>query len=66
MITLYTIDCPKCKVLEKKLNQKGIKYDVVKDIEKMKELGITTAPVLKIEDGKLLMFTDAVRYINEM
>jgi glutaredoxin len=66
MITLYTIDCPKCKVLEMKLNQKGINYDVVKDIEKMKELGITTAPVLKIEDGKLLMFTDAVRYINEM
>ena len=66
MITLYTIDCPKCKILELKLNQKKIKYDVVKDIDKMKELGITTAPVLGIEDGKLLMFTDAVRYINEL
>ena len=66
MITLYTIDCPKCKVLEMKLNQKGIPYETIKDIEKMKELGITTAPVLGIEDGKLLMFTDAVRYINEL
>ena len=31
MITLYTIDCPKCKVLEKKLREKDIPFEINKD-----------------------------------
>ena len=27
MVKLYTIDCPKCKVLEMKLDQKNIEYE---------------------------------------
>jgi hypothetical protein len=65
MITLYTIDCPKCKVLEMKLEQKNVPYQAIKDIEVMKTLGIMTAPVLGLEDGSILQFADAVKYINE-
>lgn len=65
MLTLYTIDCPKCKVLEMKLDQKNIPYVKEKDIETMKALGIMTAPVLGLEDGSILQFADAVKYINE-
>lgn len=65
MIKLYTIDCPKCKILEMKLDQKNIKYEKIKDIDIMKGLGITTAPVLGVDD-KLLMFADAVKYINTL
>ena len=65
MIKLYTIDCPKCKILEMKLDQKNIKYEKIKDIDIMKGLGIMTAPVLGVDD-KLLMFTDAVKYINTL
>jgi glutaredoxin len=65
MLTLYTIDCPKCKVLEMKLEQKNVPYQAIKDIEEMKKLGIMTAPVLKVEDGSILQFADAVKYINE-
>ncbi len=65
MIKLYTIDCPKCKILEMKLDQKNVKYEKIKDIDVMKNLGITTAPVLGVDD-KLLMFADAVKYINTL
>lgn len=64
-ITLYTIGCPKCKVLEMKLNQKKVKYEIVSDIEIMKNKGISSLPVLEVE-GKLYNFTDAVKFVNEL
>lgn len=63
MIKLYTIDCPKCKVLETKLTSKNIDFEIVKDVSIMKDLGITTTPVLEV-DGKLLNFIDAINYVN--
>ena len=63
MITLYTIDCPNCKVLEKKLSSKNITYVVCKDTEKMLQLNITNLPVLDV-DGNLLNFSDAIKWVN--
>lgn len=63
-MVLYTIHCPKCKVLETKLKQKNISYEEETDIEKMKELGIMTSPVLFV-NGKYLQFSDAVKFINQ-
>lgn len=62
---LYTIDCPKCKVLEKKLNQKNISYDICKDTEVMSKKQIVKLPMLEVDD-KLLSFKEAVNYINNM
>lgn len=62
-IVLYTTDCPKCRILEKKLNDKNVKYETCKDIEKMKGMGITSAPVLEVS-GKKMFFYDAVQYVN--
>lgn len=68
-MTLYTTNCPKCVVLEKKLNNKNINYDKVEDIEKIMEIaneqGINTAPILEI-DGEFLDFSHANTYINNM
>lgn len=63
MITLYTINCPKCKVLEKKLDAAGIQYEKVEDTDVMMSLGIKSAPVLSV-DGNLMLFQDAVKWIN--
>lgn len=62
---LYTIDCPKCKVLEKKLNQKNIIYDICKDTEIMNKKRIIKLPILEVDD-RLLSFKEAVDYINNM
>ena len=63
MITLYTIDCPKCKVLEKKLNNAGIAYSVVKDRDIIRYKGMDLMPVLEV-DGKRMGFKEAVDWVN--
>ena len=61
---LYSIDCPKCVVLEKKLKDAGIVYILCKDIKKMVELGIDYLPAL-YADGKMMDFAEAIEWINE-
>lgn len=63
-VTLYSTGCPRCTVLRKKLDAKGIKYAVNDSTRDMLDLGITQVPVLSI-DGKLLPFTKAVEWINQ-
>ena len=62
---LYTIGCPQCNVLEKKLAIKGISYERCEDRDKMNELGIRFAPALQLEDGSILNFAQANKWINE-
>lgn len=64
MVTLYTIDCPRCKVLEKKLEKANIEYQVCKDMDFMISKGIKTMPVLEVEDS-VLDFKAAVDWVNE-
>lgn len=62
---LYTIDCPKCKILKKKLDDKNIKYDMCTDIKVIQDKGYMYLPVLEVE-GKGLDFSAAVKYVNEL
>ena len=64
MIKLYSTGCPRCKVIEKKLEQKNIQYEKVNDVTEMQRLGFTSAPVLEV-DGKYLNFGDANRWIMD-
>ena len=64
MIKLYTIGCPNCKVLEKKLNDSKIEYETITDENEMIKLGIQTAPMLEI-NGKMLDFVNAIKWIKE-
>lgn len=64
MITLYSTHCPRCRVLETKLTQKNIEFNVVTDIDKMESLGIQSVPILDVDD-KLLNFTDAIAWVNK-
>ena len=63
---LYTTHCPKCKVLETKLAQKNIKYEEIEDTTKLQELGIQEVPCLELDDGTMLSFVEANRYINNL
>jgi len=59
MITLYSTNCPKCKVIETKLKQLGLNYNTITDINIMKQKGMSSAPYLELEDGSLLDFNKA-------
>jgi glutaredoxin len=63
-VTLYQHGCPRCKVLKVKLDQKGIQYDEITDIEVMKERGFQEAPKLEV-DGVVYGFKEAVEWIGE-
>ena len=64
MIKLYTIHCPACNVLKKKLELKYIDFEVITDEEVFKEKGITVFPMLQIGDNPLMTFSEAVRWLN--
>ena len=63
-IILYSTNCPKCKILEKKLTEKNIKFTKNNNVIEMSELGIDQVPVLSI-DGEMLSFVEANKWINE-
>lgn len=64
-LILYTTHCPKCKVLESKLKEKGIEYKEETDVSKLVEKGFKTVPVLEA-DGQLMPFYEANKYINSL
>lgn len=63
-VTLYTIHCPQCTVLQKKLDNSNIDYNIIDDIEKMKELGFKSAPILVV-DEKAYTFSEAIKWLKE-
>ena len=63
-IILYTTHCPKCSIIEKKLNMKQITYTEETDTNVMTSLGIDAVPVLSV-DGRMMSFRDANNWINE-
>ena len=73
MITLYTTDCPKCKVLEQILQQKGLSFEVSHDIDFLIEMGYQSAPILKVDaytkegpPAEIYMnFGEAVKWVKE-
>lgn len=65
MITIYTTEtCPKCRILKKKLEEKGIEYEEFTDEAEMQRMGILSVPVMTV-DGKVMDFPQAVQYVNE-
>ncbi len=62
---LYTTHCPKCSILKTKLDEAGLEYETVTDIETIAEKGFRTVPMLEI-DGKILDFAQAIKYIKEV
>lgn len=63
-VILYEHGCPKCKILKMKLDQNGIQYETVNDVEIMKKKGFKEAP--KLEVGEVIYsFKEAIDWIKE-
>lgn len=61
---LYSNDCPKCKVLKAKLDEKNLTYKVSTDFTFLLQHGFTSLPVLEINE-QLYNFTEAVKILKE-
>lgn len=64
MIKLVTTHCPKCKVIEKKLFLKGIPFETIDDMNEITKFGLSTAPLLVLDNGEVLDFVQANKYLN--
>lgn len=64
IVIMYTTHCPRCKVLATKLKEKGIDYVENTNVEDMKKLGITSAPVLEV-NKELYTFIEAINWVKE-
>lgn len=64
MITLYSTGCPRCIVLEKKMEQLGVQYEKNTNVDDMQALGMTQSPMLCV-DGKMYDFVEANNWLNE-
>ena len=62
-VVLYSTNCPRCSVLEKKLSMAKIEYDIVSDADLMVEKGFTSVPMLEA-DGKVMDFREAIEWVN--
>lgn len=64
-VVLYTIDCPKCNILEKKLEAKNISFDRVSDKDMLiaKGFGDSTFPILEV-NGMVMHYKTAIQWIN--
>lgn len=62
-VILYSTGCPKCKVLEAKLNNKHILYETITNENEMIENGFMSLPVLKVNED-FFGFKDANDWIN--
>lgn len=66
MITLYTTHCPKCNILQQKLDQKQIEYEIVDNeetvVEYGKSIGILSTPILDV-DGMNFDFNNALKWL---
>lgn len=57
---LYSTGCPRCEILKKKLDAKGVPYTENRSTDDMEALGIEQVPVL----GVLHAFAEANEWIN--
>lgn len=64
-IILYTIDCPKCLILEKKLRQKNVEFLKVSDKDTIiaKGFGDSSFPILEVE-GVIMNYKTAIQWVN--
>lgn len=62
-VVLYSTHCPKCKILEAKLQKKNISYEEINDINIMQEKGYLSVPILEVDDISM-NFAAANNWIN--
>jgi glutaredoxin len=65
-MTLYAkTDCPLCTVVKTKLVAHDIDFTICMDEKKMEELNIDRLPVVQLDNGELLEFSDIINRLKE-
>ena len=62
-VILYSTGCPRCGILERKLDAAGIDYVVTNDTTEIEKRGFMSVPVLQVGE-KFLDFGRAIKWAN--
>ena len=62
-VILYSTGCPQCNILKEMLQKKNIIFQIEDNVEKMKELGFSSLPMLSI-DNKILNFKESFNFLK--
>lgn len=62
-VILYSTGCPQCNILKEMLQKKNVIFQIEDNVEKMKELGFSSLPMLSI-DNKILNFKEAFNFLK--
>lgn len=65
MVKFYTIGCPQCNILKKKLDLKQIEYEIIDNKNIMEQKGISVLPMLEV-DEQLLNFKEARAWLESV
>ena len=63
-VTFYSNNCPRCNILQQKLDEKGVMYEKVSDVEIMKQKGFMSVPMLEV-DGNIMNYLEAINWVKE-
>ena len=63
-IIIYSTGCPKCRVIEKKLQLLKLPYTKISNIEEMTRRGFKSAPMTEV-DGQLYNFKEMCDWISQ-
>ena len=66
-IILYSLPtCPRCKVIEMKLQKLGYEVERCMDEEEIKKLGVKSVPQVKYKDLPIMDFGAAINWIKTL
>ena len=64
-VILYSTHCPRCLVLEEKLEDADVEFSIVEDENAIKDKGFLSAPILEV-DGECMDFSKAIKWVNSL
>ena len=63
-VTFYSNNCPRCKILQQKLDEKGVIYEKVSDMNILIQKGFKSVPMLEV-DGNIMNYLEAINWVKE-
>ena len=66
-VVLYSTNCSRCQILERKLHQANLDFTKITqfDAQDFIDKGFYSAPILEV-DGEYMKYADAVQFINNL
>lgn len=64
LVTLYSNNCPRCKILEQRLKEHKIDFNIINDEDLMIAKGFQTSPILEV-DGDVMNFSESIKWVMD-